>query len=60
MVRAFLTHPVTRRSLALQAKGGQGLIRPVMQVMLGYSAIPARTAASSPRQWHLHRAQDPV
>jgi phosphoenolpyruvate carboxylase len=52
ILRAFLTHPVTRRSLALQAKGG----RPIQQVMLGYSDS-CKDGGIFASQWHLHRAQ---
>ena len=56
MVRDFLAHPVTKRSLALQA-AAQGLIRPVMQIMLGYSDS-CKDGGILASQWGLHRAQD--
>lgn len=47
---AFLDHPVTRRSLALQGGAPQ-------QVMLGYSDS-CKDGGILASQWNLHRAQD--
>jgi len=54
ILRAFLTHPVTRRSLRLQA-GPQ--VKPVQQVMLGYSDS-CKDGGIFASQWHLLRAQE--
>jgi phosphoenolpyruvate carboxylase len=51
ILRAFLDHPMTRRSLALQNGG-----RPVQQVMLGYSDS-CKDGGILASQWGLHRAQ---
>jgi phosphoenolpyruvate carboxylase len=55
MLRAFLAHPVTRRSLALQQQL-HGLKRPMQQVMLGYSDS-CKDGGIISSQWGLHRAQ---
>jgi phosphoenolpyruvate carboxylase len=54
ILRAYLTHPVSRRSLALQS-AGKG--RPVQQVMLGYSDS-CKDGGIFASQWHLHQAQE--
>jgi phosphoenolpyruvate carboxylase len=50
ILRAFLAHPVTRRSLAIQGAAPQ-------QVMLGYSDS-CKDGGILASQWNLHRAQD--
>jgi phosphoenolpyruvate carboxylase len=52
ILRDFLRHPVTRRSLALQ--GGS---QPVQQVMLGYSDS-CKDGGILASLWGLHRAQE--
>lgn len=51
ILRAFLQHPVTQRSLRLQGA------HPVQQVMLGYSDS-CKDGGIFASQWGLHRAQD--
>ena len=53
ILAAFISHPVTRRSLALQAGGST----PMQQVMLGYSDS-CKDGGIFASQWNLHQAQD--
>ncbi len=52
ILKAFLAHPVTRRSLALQCPGRA----PQQQVMLGYSDS-CKDGGIFASQWNLHRSQ---
>lgn len=52
---SFLSHPVTRASLALQAQE-RGLSRPQQQVMVGYSDS-CKDGGILASQWHLYLAQ---
>jgi phosphoenolpyruvate carboxylase len=52
---AFLSHPVTRASLALQAEE-RGLLRPQQQIMMGYSDS-CKDGGILASQWHLYLAQ---
>ncbi len=56
ILRAWLAHPVTRRSLALQSGG---CARPLQQVMLGYSDS-CKDGGIFASQWNLHRAQERI
>ncbi len=55
MVRAFLAHPVTKRSLKLQQQL-RGYPMPVQQIMLGYSDS-CKDGGILASNWGLHRAQ---
>ena len=52
---AFLSHTVTRASLALQAEE-RGLLRPQQQIMMGYSDS-CKDGGILASQWHLYLAQ---
>ncbi len=54
IMRAYLSHPVTRRSLALQSKAVGGV--PTQQIMLGYSDS-CKDGGIFASQWNLQRAQ---
>ena len=58
IVREFLRHPMTRRSLDMQVRA-QGRSRPVQQVMIGYSDS-AKDGGILASQWHLHTAQHAI
>lgn len=55
ILEAFLTHPVTKASLAFQQQE-RGLERPLQQIMVGYSDS-CKDGGILASQWHLYQAQ---
>ena len=55
ILRAFLDHPLTRRSLALQSRGADGAM--IQQVMIGYSDSN-KDGGIFASLWGLYRAQE--
>ena len=51
ILKAFLEHPITKRSLALQQR-----LQPMQQVMVGYSDSNKGSGLLA-SHWHLHQAQ---